>query len=130
MKTEKYYEIKDMLENKDYLVKDLVNEINSLNGSFENFVLYDMDNFNEIMEGYTPMEISQKIYFGDFNPNADYFYFNGYANLESIHESELREHFEIIIDELIDELIYHYPNIYIDDDELKELIDEYVEEIK
>lgn len=30
MKNEKYYEIKDMLENKDYLVKDLVNEINSL----------------------------------------------------------------------------------------------------
>lgn len=53
-----------------------------------------MDNFNEIMEGYTPMEISQKIYFGDFNPNADYFYFNGYANLESIHESELIEQVE------------------------------------
>ena len=126
----KYYEIKTMLESNPYLVKDLVTEVNSLNGNFENYVLYNMDDFNEIMESYTPMEIAEKIFYGNFNPNASYFYFNGYVNLESIYDYELKEHFEIIIDELIDELIYNYPNIYINNNKLENLINEYVEEMK
>lgn len=45
--------------------------------------IYAMDDFDEIMAGFTPTDIAWKIYCGDFNPNREYFWFNGYANLES-----------------------------------------------
>lgn len=47
--------------------------------------IYSMGDFDEIMDGYSPLDIVQKIYYGgDFNPNSAYFYFNGYANLVSL----------------------------------------------
>lgn len=46
--------------------------------------IYSMDEFDEIMDGYSPLDIVQKIYYGGgFNPNHDYFAFDGYANLVS-----------------------------------------------
>lgn len=43
----------------------------------------DMGEFNEIASGMQPFDIALKIRFGDFNPNHNYFRFDGYANLES-----------------------------------------------
>lgn len=46
--------------------------------------IYSMDDFDEIMGGESPLEIARKCFYGhEFNPNHDYFRFNGYANLES-----------------------------------------------
>ena len=49
--------------------------------------LYSMDEFDELMNGSVEengaLWLAQRIFFGDFNPNHDYFYFNGYGNLES-----------------------------------------------
>ena len=122
--------IKEMLKSDMYLTMDIVSQLNSLNGSFETYVLYNMDDFDEMMEGYSPTELAQRIFFGDFNPNDDYFYFNSYANLESIHEYEMSDHFEIIIDEIVDSMLYHYTDLYIDNEELDDLINEYLEEMK
>ena len=69
----------------------LVNDINSWDLSLEHLQVFSMDEFNEIMEGYDPLEIANRIYFGDFNPNHEYFRFNGYANLESLDEYDLRD---------------------------------------
>lgn len=33
---------------------------------------YDMDLFDEFMSNYTPSEIAQMMWFGNFNPNKDY----------------------------------------------------------
>ena len=69
----------------------LVNDVNSWDLSLEHLQVFSMDEFNEIMEGYDPLEIANRIYFGDFNPNHEYFRFNGYANLESLDEYDLRD---------------------------------------
>ena len=69
----------------------MVQEINAYNGSMEHLELYDMKMFDEIMSGFEPMEIALKTYFGNFNPNDDYFRFNGYANLESLSDYELED---------------------------------------
>ena len=123
--------IKEMLKNDEYLTMDIVSQLNSLNGSFETYVLYNMDDFDEIIgEGYTPTELAQRIFFGDFNINHDYFYFNGYANLESIHEWEMQGHFEPIIDEIVDSMLYNYDDIYIDDADLNDLVGRYLDEMK
>lgn len=45
--------------------------------------VYDMEEFDEIMSNATPTEIARKIYYGEFNPNDNYFIFDGNCNLES-----------------------------------------------
>lgn len=57
----------------------------------------EMDEFNNIMSGYSPIDIANKIFYGDFNPNHDYFTFDGYDNLESadfpnIYADEIAEY--------------------------------------
>lgn len=113
-----------------HLTMDIVGQLNGLNGSFETYTLYNMDDFDMVMEGYTPTEVVQRTFFGDFNPNDDYFYFNSYANLESITENDMFDHFEPIIDEIIDSMLYHYDDLYIDDDNLNDLIGKYLDEMK
>ena len=122
--------IEKILRNDMYLTMDIVGQLNGLNGSFETYTLYNMCDFDLVMEGYTPTEVVQRTFFGDFNPNGDYFYFNGYANLESIYEWEMQDHFEPIIDEIIDSMLYNYDDLYIDDDNLNRLVGEYLEEMK
>ena len=54
--------------------------------------IFTMDMFDEFYSGKDPLEIAQRVYFGSdesgasssFNPNRDYFYFDGYANPVSI----------------------------------------------
>lgn len=45
--------------------------------------IIEMERFDEICEGMTPSEIASSIVYGNFNPNHDYFHFNGYGNFES-----------------------------------------------
>ena len=122
--------IEKILRNDMHLTMDIVGQLNSLNGSFETYTLYDMDDFDLVMEGYTPTEVVQRTFFGDFNPNDGYFFFNGYGNLESIAEWEMEDHFEPILDEIIDSMLYHYDDLYINDNNLNCLVGEYLEEMK
>ena len=122
--------IEKILRSDMHLTMNIVSQLNGLNGSFETYTLYNMDDFDTIMEGYTPTEVVQRTFFGDFNPNGDYFFFNGYANLESIYEWEMEGHFEPIIDEIVDNMLYNYDDLYIDDVNLNRLVGEYLEEMK
>lgn len=45
--------------------------------------IIDMERFDEICDGMKPIDIALKIFYGDFNPNHDYFHYNGYGNFES-----------------------------------------------
>ena len=45
--------------------------------------IIDMERFDEICEGMTPSDIANHIFYGDFNPNHNYFRYDGYANFES-----------------------------------------------
>lgn len=45
--------------------------------------IYSIEYFDEIMSGREPLDIARTCYFGDFDPTHKYFWFNGYANLES-----------------------------------------------
>lgn len=45
--------------------------------------IIEMERFDEICEGMKPSDIARSIVYGDFNPNHDYFHYNGYGNFES-----------------------------------------------
>lgn len=45
--------------------------------------IFEMEEFDEICEGMTPSDIAMRTFYSNFNPNDDYFHFNGYGNFES-----------------------------------------------
>lgn len=87
----------------------LLQHMHGYDGCFDEATYYDMDEFDEFMSNYTPMEIAQMIFYGeDFNPNNDYFRFNGYGNLESADWQDVVAEAEDLIDDIISHLVNCY----------------------
>ena len=87
---------------------ELMRHMSFYDGSFEDVLYYDMDEFDELLDGYTPMEIARMIWFGEFNPNDEYFRFNAYGNLESADWRDVEVEAEDLKDEIIDHLVNYY----------------------
>lgn len=115
-------------------------ELDSYNGYLGDNRYYEMEMLNEICHGDDPIEILQRAYFGrdddnwttdssgnktygEFNPNRDYFYFNGYGNLVS---SDYKDYSAFLDEYVID--VMSKNRSYIDnidsDIELSALFDE------
>ena len=86
----------------------LIHYMNANDSCFEDYVYYDMDSFDEVLASYTPLEIAQMVYFGEFNPNDDYFHFNAYGNLESADWQDVKVGAEDLVDDIIDYLVKSY----------------------
>ena len=84
--------------------------------------IYDMDEFDEMMDGISPSDIATKIFYGDFRPNDNYFKFDGYDNLKSFDyisdEVDLEEVADYIVDNDED----------FDNGDIREILDEEDEE--
>ena len=117
--------IKRYLLNNMETTRDVVNELNLYNNCLDFLDYYYVEDLDEYLEGYAPTEILNKMFYGDFNPNNDYFKFNVYGNLESYNEWELVEEYEIYIDEIIEALLNNMDYVGIYDDKLKEMIEAY-----
>lgn len=83
-KTSRYERLCEALN--DMSTAELVfvhNEYCESAGYMDNWI-YSMDDFDEIMSGQSPWEIARCAYYsGKFCPAHDWFWFNGYGNLES-----------------------------------------------
>ena len=85
MKTydEKVEAIKNIIEDMDESdAVALHNEYCYETNNYDDEII-EMERFDEICEGMTPSDIANHIFYGDFNPNHDYFHYNGYGNFES-----------------------------------------------
>ena len=70
-------------------------------------VIYSMDEFDEIVGGFSPLDIVRKICgSGNFNPNSAYFCFDGNANLVSIDCPDAEES-PFYLDDLVDCIMQH-----------------------
>ena len=102
---------------------ELIQRMAFYDGSFEDAIYYDMEDFDEFLVGRTPMEIARMICFGDyFSPNDEYFRFNAYGNLESADWPDVK----VEAEDLKDDIIYHLVNSYSGDTpwiELDHLVD-------
>ena len=88
---------------------ELMQHMTAYDGCFEDEIYYDMDEFDEFMSNYSPMEIAQMVFFGgDFNPNDDYFRFTAYGNLESANWRDV----EVDTEDLVGDIVYHLVNSY------------------
>lgn len=79
--------------------------------------IYLMDEFDEICDSMTASDIARRCFYGKFNPNDEYFIFNGYANLES---SDYLEDF-IDFDDLADYCIRNDEDF--DNQDIRDILD-------
>ena len=86
----------------------LLQHMNAYDGRFDDANYYDMDEFDYFMSDYSPMKIARMIFFGDFNPNDDYFRFDAYGNLESANWGDIVAEAEDLVDDIIDHLVNSY----------------------
>ena len=108
--------------------KDIASQVNSYDGSLEDLHVYDMSEFNYIIDSMEldPMELICKVQYGDFNVDDDYFAFDRLGNLVSYqewgYERLIRNYIPVIINRYIDLAGHVYA-----DDEMEALMCEYEE---
>ena len=111
-----------LLDNMD-VTGYMVREINAWGGYLEHLEYFDMEEFDLVLEGYTPSEVANRIFYGDFNPNDEYFRFNAYGNLESANEWDIEEEYRDNISEIASYIVEYKDNIDINDEGLQEILD-------
>lgn len=126
-------------ENED-IFNDCMEELDGYNGYLGDDRYYDMEELDEFYNGQDPIEILTRAFYGHdddtwetdrngdkiygaFNPNRDYFYYNGYGNLVS---SDYKDYSDKLDHWAIKEMSENRDYIYSieDDEELAALFDE------
>lgn len=117
-----------------------IEELDCWNGILGDRRVYLMEELDEIYQGKEATEILRRAYFGhdddnwyvengervygEFNPNRDYFYFNGYGNLVSTDECDYSDYIDLdYIQDIIDNECHLDLN-----DGAQEIIDNYDED--
>ena len=126
-------------ENED-LFNSCMEELDSYNGYLGDDRYYSMDELDEFYNGTEPLEILRRAYYGrdddtwttdssgnktygEFNPNRDYFYYNGYGNLVSSDYKDYSAHLDEYAIEAMSENRQYIDTIESDED-LTALFDE------
>ena len=135
--------IKFFEENED-IFNECVADLDSYNGYLGDDRYYSMDELNELYAGVEPMEVLYRAYYGhdadtwtvdnngnkvygEFNPNRDYFKYNGYGNLISTDYIDYSDHLDQWVIESLSDNRY-YINAIDDNNELRALFDELEED--
>ena len=122
--SKKYTMIKEALENlSDEELIAIHNEYCSESNNTDNCV-YSMDEFNEITDGMENWEIARSCFFGDFRPCDEYFFFNGYGNLESF-DFPSQDNAPIYISDIADYIERNNDSLYCDD--IAEILEQFEE---
>lgn len=127
-------------EENESVFNECIEELDSWNGYLGDDRYYSMDELNEFFCDVKPIDILQRAYFGrdddtwttdsrgektygEFNPNRDYFYFNGYGNLVS---SDYKDYTHKLDNYFVEALAENrqYISAFDYNDELCELFDE------
>ena len=112
--------------------KKLVDYINSMNddelielynryceaAGYEDDRIYSMYELDELLEGRTPTDILSMGFYGDFRPQHDFFWFNGYGNLKSADRIPDMPIFAI---DIANYILSNDDSL--DNDEIKEILD-------
>lgn len=140
MRQETINKILEYFKQNEDVFEQCIEELDSYNGYLGDDRYYDMEMLNEFYNGVEPAEILARAFYGhdgdtyttdgsgnntygEFNPNRDYFYYNGYGNLVS---SDYKDYSAFLDENTVQEMSDCRNNIYsIDEDfDLSELFDE------
>ena len=133
----KFEKIIAYLEENEEEFTELIEDLDSWNGYLGDDRYYPMEDLNEFYRDTDPIELLYRVYYGhdddnyttdergekhygEFNPNREYFYYNGYGNLVS---SDYKDYSDKLDDWFVEKVIDNQSHLQISD-ELHELIDE------
>lgn len=102
-------------------LRNLVYDVNCYDGQLNWLVWEDMDCLDEFLGSFTPTEIAQMIYYGDFRICDNYFQFNGYGNLVSCNGYDWDKQLGEYTDDIVDALMRF--DGYISDDTLQDIVE-------
>ena len=81
--------------------------------------IYSMYELDELLEGRTPTDILSMGFYGDFRPQHDFFWFNGYGNLKTAdHIADM----PIFAIDIANYILSEKDSL--DNDEIKDILDE------
>lgn len=126
----------ELFQNDEDLFISTIEELDNYNGYLGDDRYYEMDMLPELLGGLNAIDLLNRAYFGrddenwhtdargdkiydSFNPNRNYFYFNGYGNLVSTNYKDYSAHLD---DYFIDALIENQNYLYLDD-EIKNILE-------
>lgn len=115
----------------------LIEELDSYNGYLGDDRYYNMEDLNEFYSGTEATEVLTRAFYGHdaetwhtdshgekeygpFNPNRDYFYYNGYGNLVS---ADYKDYSDKLDEWFVNEIIDNAGQLYEIPDEVQEIID-------
>ena len=124
----KYFE-----ENTDEF-NEVIEELDNYNGFLGDDRYYDMEMLNEFYQGTEPDELLRRAFYGydedftdkdgnhtePFNPNKDFFRYNGYGNLVSAYYKDYSDHLD---DWFIESVIDNANEFYSLPDEITEILE-------
>lgn len=123
-------DIIEYFKNNEEIFNECIEELDSYNGYLGDNRYYFMDDLDEIYRNELPTEILCRAFYGkdddtngEFNPNREYFYYNGYGNLVSSNYKD----YSIWLDEFTIETMKEYKEyIYTieNNEDLQKLFDE------
>ena len=141
---QKARKILDYFANNEDMFNDCIEELDSYNGYLGDDRYYEMYLLDDFYRGEDPVEILRRAFYGhdeetyttdergekhygEFNPNREYFTYNGYGNLVSADYKDYSAHLDPYFVEALIEERANISSIE-NDDELVELLDEYESE--
>ena len=130
----------DYFKSDEELFNSCIEELDSYNGYLGDDRYYSMYDIDEFYRDTEPSELLNRVYYGrdddtyttdsngnktygEFNPNREYFYYNGYGNLVSSDYKDYSAHLDAYAIEAMSENRYYIDSIE-SDDELAALFDE------
>jgi hypothetical protein len=134
----------EYFEENEEVFNACIEELDSYNGYLNDDRYYLMEDLNEFYNGTDPIELLHRAYYGrdddtwttdasgnksygEFNPNREYFYYNGYGNLVSSDYKDYSAHLDRYVIESMSENRNYIDSIE-SDEELSALFDELEEE--
>ena len=134
----------EYFENNEEIFNECIEELDSYNGYLGDNRYYDMEMLNEFYSGQEPIEILYRTFYGrdddtwttdsngnktygEFNPNREYFYYNGYGNLVSSNYKDYTGKLDHYFIESLSENRQYIDSIE-NDEELTQMFDELEEE--
>lgn len=134
----------EYFEQNEDVFNDCIEDLDSYNGYLGDDRIYSMDELSELYSGADPIDLLNRAYFGHdaetwhtnsygereygpFNPNRDYFTFNGYGNFVSM---DYKDYSDRLDKWTVEAMAENRGNLYYIDHEpeLRDLFDELEEE--
>ena len=123
-------QLKELFEQNEELFNEAIEELDGYNGYLIDNRYYYMEDLNEFYHGVVALELLSRAFFGydadawhtdahgnkiygAFNPNREYFSYNGYGNLVS---SDYKDYSCFLDNYFIDALIENAEYLYLDDE--------------